>query len=361
MPPIQEVPTPSRRVPSPALLGFLLLVVLVSAGGWVWYEITRKNFFSKELLKGEDVGDIRDLQKENEQDPVLSGTLLLTLREKGASTFHPYAYDFETGNLLRVESVGDTAMNITPSPDASQAAFSARRGDIRHIVVIESGREYAVSYNTLAFKREPRWSSDGTRIAYVATDARDAHVAHQAEGWSVYVARADGSGEEYVGAGYAPVFSPDGRKVLFIRADGLYLFDLEDKTSKKVWEIVGGDAHSHMKLSLSPDFSTLAWSDHHGFREAGVLALFTIDSWEPFSMSPSAHLITPAVFSAFSPDGSRLAFQTAVATTTPAGAALLYPKIFLYSLRTGAMAAILDLDGFDPSFLWVDAWTQDSK
>ncbi len=365
MPPLGQDPVHMQGVPAPRLRrglwsAIIILILLVLAG--VFY------YFGEQYFGLQPAVDIIDTSRKiapvpGEEPLNLDGKLLLTMRSVETQALGIYTYDFASGGLTRLSQFG-THKIITPrlSLDGSMVALASHdeRGTMQIFVKGNMAEVQQITSDTVRYKREPRWSPLNDRIVYVArdTDEKEEKEDHHVEGWSVYVAAADGSGGKFIGRGYAPVFSPDGRKLLYIKGDGLYLAELNSGRETKVWEVEGGSAHSHMKLALSPDGATLAWSDHHARAEEGVVVLFRIDSWEEFSMSLYTKIFTSGVFAAFSPDGKYLALQTneVVWNEDHTQADLVHPQVVVYPSEGGLMRPILNLEGFDPSYLWLDYW-----
>ena len=357
---MSEAPRPRHSIG--AWVAVLILVLLAGAGAALYF--FGEQYLAFSLAPGAPEGDTsRTILLQGEEPPSLAGKLLLTMRNTQNQAMGVYAHDFASGSFSHLSRFGiNSVINPRVSPDRSNITFVSRDGEesLQVFVADDVKGTRQISKNEILYKREPTWSPQGNRIAYVArgADEEEEKEDHHAEGWAVYVADADGSREEYVGRGYSPVFSPDGKKLLYIRGDGLYLSDIDSKAAQKVWEVEGGSAHSHMKLALSPDFSTLAWADHHAREQEGNVVLFHIDSWEEFSMKPTTQLFTAGVFMAFSPDGKHLAVQTneVVWNGDHTQTDLLHPKVVIYPLQGGTMRTLLNLGGFDPSYLWVDQW-----
>jgi dipeptidyl aminopeptidase/acylaminoacyl peptidase len=112
---------------------------------------------------------------------------------------------------------------LAPASEATRATTS-RPG---RLVVVTNTQELAVVKpdgtgmrkltRRLPGINSPRWSPNGARIAF----ARDRRYE-----WSpkapLYVVRADGSHMRRVGFGHSPRWSPDGRRLMFVDVHGLY-------------------------------------------------------------------------------------------------------------------------------------------
>jgi dipeptidyl aminopeptidase/acylaminoacyl peptidase len=107
-------------------------------------------------------------------------------------------------------------------------------------------------YATVRSIATPRFSPDGTRIAYVVTRASMARGVYDSDVWIV---GADGSGDTQLtrgsGADNDPKWSPDGTRVGF-------LSDRDGKTALFVIDVRGGEAEKITKEAGA--VSTFAWS-----------------------------------------------------------------------------------------------------
>ncbi|NQV93505.1 PD40 domain-containing protein [Candidatus Kaiserbacteria bacterium] len=327
---------------------------------------------NKALLPETDnsaVGGIKDSDRgipiEKDAQFNISGSLHLTLLPKNESKLvNTYTYDINSAEFKSIQLAQGLNMTTKVSPNGDRLAFARYGGDeVMHIFVTDQERKdfKRISKNKLSFKREPTWSPDGSSIAYVAFE-EDGSDAHDPEGWQVYVADTRSGDtkkdERLITRGYNPIFSPDGNSLLLIKNEGLYLYDLtQNKEPEKVWGVLGGEdsgshMHSHMKLSLSHDAKTLAWSDHHKLPNGG-LTLFSITSWSPFSIEVKKQIDNYIIYNIFSPDDKYLAVQVA---DEALDGQLINGRVLVYNLDTFDFKNILDLRGFNVDFMWLTDW-----
>jgi tricorn protease len=139
------------------------------------------------------------------------------------------------------------------SPKGERALFVAR-GDI-FTAPIEKGPTRNLTSTSSAHEKWARWSPDGLKIAYISDATGEEEV---------YLISQDGSGapEQLTQGGkamrYAPLWSPDGKRLAFSDKDGkLYILTIEDKS---VQEIAAESRGQIRDYAWSPDGRYVAFS-----------------------------------------------------------------------------------------------------
>jgi Tol biopolymer transport system component len=130
------------------------------------------------------------------------------------------------------------------SPDGRRIAFVSRRdGKALYVMNADgSGLRIVARVERLA---TPAWSPDGRRIAFVSRRG-DQYSA-------LYVVNADGSGKRTVaGRGGDPAWSPDGRSIAFERDAKLYLVNA-DGSGRRTLTRLGKAGRSRSSLAWSPN------------------------------------------------------------------------------------------------------------
>ena len=151
--------------------------------------------------------------------------------------------------------------------------------------------------------------------------------------------------------GLNPVFSPDGKKLLILKNDGLHLYDvrnyLEPKHVGLVVKTTGGRASLTMKINVSPDYKMLSWSSPG----RGVVDIARIPSWETFSLIPLRTIDRKAYWAVFSPDSRYIALEEIREKE-----GVEYPVIFVHDIESGSYRRILNMTKYSKNYLWFNAW-----
>lgn len=113
-----------------------------------------------------------------------------------------------------------------------------------------------------------------------------------------------------IGGAYQPKWSPDGTKLIFLKTDGLYWFDMKTKIESKLISVAkDGAVIATSMIDLSQDGKSLLWTT----AKSGVISLYNVTSWNTVSLSEVGRMQlsgTEVYWPLFSPDGSQYAVQT---------------------------------------------------
>ena len=120
------------------------------------------------------------------------------------------------GKVRRISSgqrVCPCAAVPTWSPDGHKIAFGSERdGPVDIYVMNRDGKAQLRLTRNTDEEGSVAWSPDGSRIAAVVVDRKDAGPVTSTH---IYVMNADGSGGRLLARGQAPVWSPDGHRIAF--------------------------------------------------------------------------------------------------------------------------------------------------
>jgi Tol biopolymer transport system component/C-terminal processing protease CtpA/Prc len=193
--------------------------------------------------------------------------------------------------------------DLALSPDGRKIAFAAH-GEVFAAGAKDGGQAARVT-RTAANENGIAWSPDSKRVAYVSDrDGRyQVYLYDFASGQETRAS--DGAG-----ADTAPVFSPDGKLLSFVRdAKELRVYDLEAKQSRALAAGYFGrpPMASNRFCAWSPDSKWVAYSNpgERGFRNVWVVPAA---GGEPRQVSFLSNTNGGAV--AWSPDGTYLLFDT---------------------------------------------------
>jgi len=319
-------------------------------------------------------------------EPTRSGSdperlLFLSSRDGGLNEFSQPIVD-----IYRMNSDGSAVENLTedpdrhyggmsPSPDGRKVVFFSTRSTGANIWVMNTDGSGLTQLTNRdgghadGSNAGPRWSPDGTRIAFVtnregrslgsSTGVYDVYVMNadgsnphnvgsqlgaglgsnpEVVGWTpngrvvfrtsdvvnqvsqrrVYVVNADGTGLQPLMPmnDYSPAWSPDGSRVVFIREQGertrLFIMNADGSGVRALTDHVVRDILPGVDGGTSTGFEYSPWSPDGGriaFEAGSKLFVINPDG-------SGLHQVTPSwgTFNGWSPDGGRIAFTKGEAT-----------------------------------------------
>ena len=201
-----------------------------------------------------------------------------------------------------------------PTPPADAIVFDRAASDSLdariEIAYVPAGGGAVVSLATTGkdgmVAAEPRWSPDGSRIAFVMSPR--GHLTRYAGDGDIYVINADGIDIHRLTDGLdasSPAWSPDGSRIAFVKNQGQELVVMSADGSDQ--RVIARARGYYEGPAWSPDGDAIAYqSSLH--RDMNVTAIFTIrpDGTGERQLTPRSG---SAGFPAWSPSGSRIAYS----------------------------------------------------
>ncbi len=202
---------------------------------------------------------------------------------------HPLLVGLAVLAVLALLVAGYFALRLEPEPGAELAGRLAAAQPLT---------------SDLSLELSPRFSADGTRVAFVVTEGDESRVAIQSLA---------GGARRLVGDAGAfrqsPVFFPDGRRIAFWVAQGgdcaIVEYDLDSGAKRN---ILGCEKQPRSRFDLSPDGKRLAVTATHREQFPAGLAIVDVASGEARVLTKPEPGEGDDVHPRFSPDGRRVAF-----------------------------------------------------
>lgn len=187
------------------------------------------------------------------------GRSVVVARDLGGGDVELAALD--AGGTSPTVLTADPGAEANPrwSRDGSRIAFD-RNGDI-FTVETDGSQELNLTAGTERVSGAPDWSPGGNRIVF--------HSIGEADGDFIYVMDADGGNVTPLAPGRSPTWSPDGGKIAFERDGDLYAMSPDGTDEVRLTDGTAVDGFP----AWSPDGSTLAFTrDLDGDGEVFVMA-----------------------------------------------------------------------------------------
>jgi Tol biopolymer transport system component len=282
----------------------------------------------------------------------MDGKIYLSLLRKSEKTINLYQFDVEKKELK--EFLAD-AFVVNFSRDGKKITFVRGQPGNSQIFIADSDgknvQQVTKSSDEGQFlKTRPIFSPNENEIVFTKMKLRSDILADE---WDTYITDLNGN-ERLLISGVMPVFSPDGKYILILKAPGIYLLNLKTNELERVIELRDENnnlilGQVNMMLSLSQDGKKLALSNV----DRGEIYLFYITSWEPFRYKLKGIIRATGFWNTFSPDGNYLAVQTA---DIGEKGELINPRLSVFETCALKEVFFFSLKDYEPTEMWVSDW-----
>lgn len=302
-------------------------------------------------------GGKNDIIKKYPKD--IDGTVFLTLREEGKPA-GVVVFDLDKKAFVKkflvdgcyslgggVNSDGDKMVGSSNCdgdyPDDYQIYWGNTKGEISMITKSKTG-----------VKKEAVWSPDEKTVAFMSTYSSEPEQNGNKEElslsnvdrWGIFISDLLGE-EKFVASAIHPFFSPDGKSILALRKEGLFLFDIDSGKGKKVHDFKI-EVPVGMQMDLSEDGKRLVVSDPIN-RD---IKLYNIESWDNFKMKETKRITTPASYVSwpkFHPINKKYIITEELYDNEEI-------HLSAYDLENDQKHQVLDLSGYKHDSLWINDW-----
>ncbi len=216
-------------------------------------------------------------------------------------------------NQTRITTNSASDRQPSWSPDGTRLAFVSNRDGNDEIYVMNAdGSSQTRLTNNAAFDFDPAWSPDGTRIAFTSTRDFPGITGNIANGFELYVMNADGTNPVRLTnnstSDSGPSWSPDGTRIAFTsQRDGLPLVYVMNADGSNQINITQSTTLDSSDPEWSPDGSKIAFTSYNRVGQTNADDIFL--------MNADGSNITRVTNSSF--DEHDLSWQPLVSVPTP--------------------------------------------
>lgn len=320
----------------------ILIFLILMITGFFSYLIYQKKIASKPILT-----KLRE-KTEKTYPEDLKGKVYLTMKESMTNRYGLFYYDFATQSLIEEKIVDDCLilggeMNYAGTERAVSNDCNEKK-ESQIFAFNESKQNKQITKNPETLKKEAVWSDDGTKIAFMAMGP---DLENKIENWQIVTSDLEGNEKMIAKEAVHPFFSPDGKKILALKKEGLFLFDTENQTEKNI-HTFKTEAPISLQFDLSRKKDLLVVSNPTD-RD---ITIFRINSWDDFQMEEINKIETKNTYVSwpkFDPNSDKYIITEEIDDNGNT-------ELIAYNLETKARYFIEDLSFYLHNALWINDW-----
>ncbi len=372
-PPTEDSPNSTVRI----LITIVVLLIVTSIGGFIWFVSQGLTLGTKSEPVVADISYSSDLLTDIPQQPRPLGELYLTLTPKSGGYTDSYIYDFDNRTIKQINDAPDPVEHITMfnsfnADGTKQVFFETTAENLKLSASLGKSVMFDLIYSDkvsghreiIARVANPKGSAsvnDSYSVLYTSRTIVATDRPPQANDWTIYLTNRDDSGKwtsRELWVGSSPKWISDNI-FYYLKNGGIYIGIVGIEKEERVWStdgVLGGNSN----LAISRDRHKLAWT----LPDSGHVYIFSnkydIDK-EYFVLTAENVIHVNAFWAAFSPDGNKIALQTANWNTLRTDPR---PRIEIYSIREGSNKQLgiddkildIDLDNFVQTGMFLTDW-----
>lgn len=323
------------------LVVILIFLLLIIAGFFGYLIFKDKTAFKKIFIKSE-----KKLEKNYPED--LKGKVYLTMKESTTNRYGLFYYDFDSQTLIK-EKIVDGCLILGgeinyAGTDMVISDNCNEKKENQIFIFNKSGQNKQITKSSKTFKKEAVWADDGTKIVFMAMVS---NLENKIENWQIVTSDLEGNEKIVTKEAVHPFFSPDGKKILALKKEGLFLFDTENQTEKNV-HTFKTEAPISLQLDLSIKKDLLVVSNPID-RD---IIIFRINSWDDFQMEEINKIETKNTYVSwpkFDPNSDKYIITEEIDDNGNI-------ELISYNLETKERYFIEDLSFYLHNALWINDW-----
>lgn len=279
----------------------------------------------------------------------LKGKVYLTLINNKTKRPGIYSFDLNKNQLETIHLIKDKCYllggEINKNNDRMLIANSCEVENFASVQIYMADRNKSTKVITKSLnnlKQEPIWSTNQTQIAFKAIS-----TGSEEKNWQLFTSDLEGNEKLVATDAFYPTFSPDDRKILALKKEGIFLFNLEMGTEEKVHAFeTEVPKNSYLTVSLKKDL--LAFSNPI----KKEVTIFKINSWSSFEIKEIAKVKTSNSYLAwpkFDPNGGDYLIAQEIFEDNKI-------ELVAYNFKTNQRYSLVNLANYFKDFFWINDW-----